>query len=135
MSSDSYLREINSIDAEIKRLNSVIKALRVQKRKAQDNLYFYMSRHKLESISDKNKSISIEKFAPPKPRVKSKPKKERKVEAIELFREAGIPNPEEFFEQLEATQKSVKNDNDEDGEVIKTKKKGGKNDYDDSLGF
>lgn len=136
MSAESYLREISSIDIELKRLSALSKSLREQKRRAQNNLHQYMVSHGLEKVGDGKNAITIKKCAPPQPRRKVKPKKERKADAIELFRDVGIPNPEEFYEQWESTQKSTQNPNDEeDGGAQRPKSKGKKDDFDDALGF
>ena len=136
MSADSYVREINSLDAEIKRLNAHVKRLREQKRQAQTNLHGYMVSHGLEKVGEGKNAITISKCAPPKPRRKPKPKKERVAEAIELFRDAGIPNPDEFYAQFEATQKSTPGESVDNTSPQKTKSKGkGKGGYDEMLGF
>lgn len=106
MSSESYVREINSLDTEIKRLNAIVKRLREQKRQAQTNLHSYMVSRGLEQVGEGKQAITIRKCAPPKPRPKTKPKKDRKAEAIELFRDAGIPDPNSFYEQFESIQKA-----------------------------
>lgn len=133
MSSDSYIREMNSLDAEIKRSNTRTKSLREQRQRAKTNLYNYMVRHKLEQVSYGDKIIKIEQCSPPKPRAKVKPKKLRTAEAIDLFRSAGIPDPEGFYTEFESTQKVKKEDSGEEGRP--SKKKGKKTDFDDILGF
>jgi hypothetical protein len=135
MSSDSYIREINSLDAEIKRSNDRTKALRTQRQNAKNNLYNYMVRHKLEQVTYGTTTLKIEQCAPPKPRSKVKPKKLRTAEAIELFRTVGIPNPEGFYSEFEATQKSKKSEEDDNENPRNSKKKSKKSDYDDILGF
>jgi len=130
MSAESYTNEIKSLDAEIKRLNDHIKRLRLQRKTANENLYKYMIRHNLQKIGDGKQAITLSKCAPPKPRTRVKPKRERHEQAIELFREVGIPDPEEFYLQFEATQKNVS------GEAKEQPiRKPTKNDVDFMLGF
>lgn len=104
---DPYIGEINSLDAEIKRITLHLKELREQKQKALDNLYNYMINHNLESVSNGSKTISIKTCRPKELKPKTKSKKKRKEDAIELFREVGIPNPIEFWNQFTITQKSI----------------------------
>lgn len=136
MSVDSYLREIHTLDIEIKRVNDRAKALRTQKQTAKTHLYNYMKRHNLQQVQDGTKVITINQCLPPKARAKAKPKKARVQEAIELFRMAGIPNPDSFYEEFEATQKAKRDADGQDtvnGEP--RKKRGKKDDFDDVLGF
>lgn len=132
MSAESYLKEIHSIDAEIKRLNAHIKILRDQKRRTQSNLHRYMTSHELEKVGEGKESITLAKCAPPKPRRKAKPKKNKRCDAIDLFREAGIPNPDEFYKQFESTQKSSQ---DVSEDSSRSSSKNQKGDIDDMLGF
>lgn len=139
MSSESYVREINNLDAELKRCNDRAKMLREKKQKVRLNLYNYMVRHNLTQVQNGDKVITIEQCKPPKPRTKVKPKKQRISEALELFRSVGIPNPEEFYSEFESTQK-IKNTEPESpagGDMFSPspKKKKGKSEYDDLLGF
>ena len=133
MSADSYLREIHTLDIEIKRSNDRAKSLRMQKQTAKTHLYNYMKRHNLQQVQDGTKVITINQCLPPKARAKAKPKKLRVQEAIDLFRMAGIPNPDSFYEEFEATQKAKRDSEGQDAEP--RKKKGKKDDFDDILGF
>lgn len=138
MSSESYVREINNLDAELKRCNDRAKMLREKKQKARLNLYNYMVRHNLTQVQNGDKVITIEQCKPPKPRNKVKPKKQRISEALELFRSVGIPNPEEFYSEFESTQKIKNTETIGDGDDMFSpypKKKKGKSEYDDLLGF
>lgn len=120
---DSCIREIKSIDEELKRLSIKSKMLRNQKKEKQKILYQYMLKHKLQEY----KGVKITKV---KPLPKRKTEKQKKAESIEMFRKAGIPNPEKFY--LEYKNK-MKNKTDEEKAQFITNR--AKNDYNPSLGF
>ena len=103
----SYISEIVSIDTEIRRLNSVIKQLREQKKVAQGHLHQIMESTGKEEMSFNGHKITKKQCAPPKPRAKAKPKGQRKNDALELFKNVGIPNPEQFYSEYQQTQKSA----------------------------
>lgn len=145
---EGYMFELNSIDIELKRINDHAKNLRLQRTTILNALYRYMSSNNLEKVSYGKREISLKQCAPKEKRGPTKPKKEKKREAIELFRNEGIPNPEKFYEVFESTQKPIARDtpernntnsnyNDDDifGPSSKTKKKGKNNAYDSQLGF
>ena len=98
MNDISYVKEINSLDEEIKRLTSRLKDLRSQRKICSEKLYAYMEKNNIESINQGK--IKLNKIKP-KDRKKTRPKKERTQETIKLLRDAGIPNPSAFFNQIE----------------------------------
>jgi hypothetical protein len=106
---DGYVSEINSITAEIKRLNVHIKKLREQKKEAEFHLYEYMVRNEI----DRYKNITI-KSVTPKPKIKRKTLKEKKRDAVRLFHEIGVPDPENFWDQFQSTQKAIPQKNEEE---------------------
>jgi len=120
MSSDGYVSEIESLNKEIKRLNARLKALREQRKKAQGHLYKYMEKNNMEKCG----SITI-KSVTPRQRKPRKPAKNKKADAINLFREIGVPDPIGFWAEFQATQSYASA-----AKQVKTN-----NDYDDSLGF
>lgn len=126
---DAYIREINSLDQEIKRLNARLKLLRTQKKDKQKLLYKYMIKNKLESYGGKTLS-SIR----PRDAVHRKTEKQKKQEAIILFREAGIDNPEEFYKEFKEKLKS-KPDEKIESFISTSSVKKEKNSYDPYLGF
>lgn len=130
-SQEQYMIEINNIDNELKRINEHAKHLRDQRTKTMNGLHQYMLSNNLEQVTYGKKTISIKKCEP-KCRTKSKPKKQKKADAIQLFREVGIPNPEQFYEELESSQKVQSTD---DNTPKPSKKKGKKNEVDPFLGF
>jgi hypothetical protein len=100
---ESYVHEINSLEPEIKRLNQRLKQLREQKKTAENHLYQYMVRHNLEKFEGK----TLKKLTP-KQKQTRKPLANKKADAIKLFRETGIPDPETFWLEFQQTQKLAK---------------------------
>ena len=131
MNEYSYLNEINSIDSELKRITAHTKILRTQKTKAMNGLHQYMVARNIEKVGN----ITIEKCAPKNSqRAKVKPKCERKELAINLFRQAGIPDPISFYNDFERTQKNTNQENnaanDDDFYLQPQKRKRGKKNQD-----
>lgn len=128
---DAYVREIDSLNAEIKRLNAHLKQLREQRKIVQGHLHGHMTRQDL----DKYQGHTIKSVTPrqAKPR---KTESRKKADAIELFRQVGITDPEEFFDEFRATQKYGEDEEHPPPpkEKQKSKKKSDK-EYDPFLGF
>ena len=130
---ESYAREINSLNTEIKRLNGKLKSLREQKKKAESNLYYRMQR----DGSQKIEGITI-KSVTPKERKKRKPISQKKADAINLFKEIGVTDPEDFWDEFQATQTYAEGEESlANGISKKTSKKNKKKDdeYDPFLGY
>lgn len=132
---DSYIREINSLDDEIKRLNSKLKALREQKRSKQDLLYKYMTKNHI----DKYGGITAKSIRP-RENFPRKPESEKKSDAITLFTQLGIENPEEVYKEFKLTQKYQKQEDSESSSQNVHKKSETKTtqsnvQYDPFLGF
>jgi len=138
---EAYVREIKSLNDEFKRSNDRLKSLREQRKFKQTLLYKYMVEHNLE----KYEGITINSIRPRDP-IKRKPEAIKRKDAIELFRQAGINNPEDFYAEFKITQKGVPPDDggeDEDDDVLhissgqsrSSKKKGKNESYDPFLGF
>lgn len=98
----SCLNEIQDIAKEIKRMNLYLKTLRIRKKSLEGELYKFMHRENISVLQ----GIKREKIKPEA--VKRKKKSEKKRDAIELFRNIGIDDPEEFYRQFEITQKAEK---------------------------
>lgn len=124
---ESYVREINSIDQELKRINAKAKKLRNQKKAKEKLLYQYMVRNKLDTYQG-IKLSSIQ------PKTKRKTEKQKRAESIELFRKAGIPNPEQFYEEYKKQMKAKEEEN-KLGVVKTVSTPKNKNGYDPFLGF
>ena len=108
---DAYVREIGSLDTELKRLSVRVKALRCQKKEKQVLLCIYMERNSLEKYGGLTlKSVTARQSRPRKPAAA------KKDDAMELFRDAGIDNPSEFWDNFKATQTYT------DGEDVPPKK-------------
>jgi hypothetical protein len=107
-SPDSCSREIKSLDAEISRLATQTKNLKQQKKRAEERLLDYLKRNHLESYSGYRKADLEKKFLVKK-YIKEKEKKEN---AFRLFRETGIPDPEDFWRRYKQTQKPKVTDED-----------------------
>ena len=129
---DAYIREINSLDQEIKRLNARLKILRNQKKDKQKLLYKYMIKNKLESYGGKT-IASIR----PRDTIHRKTEKQKKQEAIILLREAGIEDPESFYNEFKEKLKSKPDEKIESFISSSSTKPKSKNekDYDPFLGF
>lgn len=97
---EGYVRNLKSINESIKRHSDQLKTLREKKKAAEDRLYRYMSKNNL----DEYQGYKISKLTPKK-KIKRKPEKEKKQDAIDLFCQNGIQDPETFWEQLKSTQK------------------------------
>lgn len=98
---NSYVRQIESLNKEIKRLNSVVKKLRSQRSTIELHLYNTMEKNHIEEVG----KYKLEKLKP-KEKVKRKSKKQQKKEAISLFYEIGVPDPETIYEELERRKKN-----------------------------
>lgn len=125
---NAYVREIKSLNAEIKRLNTRLRKLRAQRKEKQTLLHGYMEKNNLQ----KYEGITIKSIRP-RSSIPRKPEIAKKNDAIDLFREVGIPNPEAFYAEFKTTQKYVSGEEPPPSEPKrKTKKKNG---YDPFLGF
>lgn len=127
---EAYVREIDSLTDEIKRLSLHLKQMREQKKVAQRHLYEYMARQNLEKFQ----GHTLKSVQPRKP-IPRKPKPAKKEDAIKLFRQAGIPDPEDFFKEFEATQKYTDSEEEQPKVVVTAPKKKKKQEYDPFLGF
>jgi hypothetical protein len=99
---DAYIRQIHELDAAIKRNIDHGRKLRQQREQVNLRLYNYMQRHHLEEYG----GIRI-KAVSPKTRMKRKSMKQKKKEAVELFTQIGIPDPDGFWLEFQSTQKNT----------------------------
>ena len=140
-SHEAYLHELGVIDIELKRINEHAKSLRLQRSRILGALYRYMMNNNLERIPYGNKGLTIKQCSPKTKKKTTKPKKEKRRDGIELLREAGIPDPIQFYEAFENTQKSantndVNNTNNRNDDIFGSNTKKKKiNAYDEQLGF
>lgn len=96
----SYINEIKSIDKELKRISVHTSNLRIRKKEIEQNLYNYMKDHNINELE----GVKITKLCSKK--IRKKPS-EKKRDALALFREVGIPNPDEFWDSFISTQKVI----------------------------
>lgn len=99
----AYAKEINGLNADIKKLKEQKKKLETEKKKVEGYLYQYMKSYGLEEVD----GIILKKVTP-KAKTITKKKKDKEQDAIDLCREVGIPNPDEFYHQFLSTQKGKK---------------------------
>lgn len=141
MTANSYLHEINIIDAELKRLNLITKNLRLQKKRQLVGLCHYMKSNNIEKVGEGKNAITLKKCENAtlqgQPRPKLKPKKIRKIDELNLLREVGIPDPINFYAQLEKTRtaKLVLDNNENCYNKTSNRGRSKKTSYDALLGF
>lgn len=106
---EAYIRQLKDLDSALKNYTLKMKQLRDQKKQVNSNLYNFMIKHNLEEYQ----GIKLQKITP-KEKVKRKKAKEKKEDALKLFYEIGIQNPESFWESLQKTQKPKTEEGEED---------------------
>jgi len=126
---DSYVGEIKRLDEEIKRINMRLSALREQRKEKRTLLYKHMEKNGMT----KHGGITINSIRP-REQTRRKPESEKKQDAIILFQEVGIENPEEFYNDFKATQKYNNGEDPPPKEKKKSKKKS-ELEYDPFLGY
>ena len=124
--SDGYVHEIKSLRKEIKRLNGSLKVLRDQKNLTEGRLYQYMKKNGIEKLD----GITINSIRPHSEQLPRKKKSEKKRDAVELFQQIGVSDPEGLWVEFQATQK-YQDQEDVPGKAQTTNGKG----YDPFLGF
>lgn len=99
----SYTAELRIVERELKLYNAKTRAARERKRKLTENLYKYMQRNGISKVE----GYTLDKVTPKQPREKPKPKKperEKKRDIVELYRQVGILNPEQLYEETKHLQ-------------------------------
>ena len=96
----TYVDQINNIESEMKRLRKRLKQLREFKIAPSKALHRYMVTNNLKIY----KWITIKKITPT-PKILRKPPSQKKKDALKFFREAGVGDPETFYQQYILTQK------------------------------
>jgi len=122
---NGYVHEILSLRKEIKRLNEHMKTLRDQKNLTEGRLYQYMNKNGIEKLD----GITINSIKPRSEHLPRKKKSEKKRDAVELFQQIGVSDPEGLWTEFQATQRYQDRE-----EVPQGKKTNGKG-YDPYLGF
>ena len=113
---DRYVKQLQDLDSTIKRLNKTISDARKKKKDTQKHLYAWMVKNNVDKLG----GYTVKKIAPKLHKAKRKPPKQKKEDALKLFNEIGITDPEAFWEEFEKTQKVIlpegeEGQNDEEG--------------------
>ena len=101
-SGEGYVRRLRSISEALDRTNKHARELRAQKNEAKVLLHSWMIARGLEEYEGYKINKLVSKKVP------RKPSKEKKEDAMRLFGEAGIADPEGFWEELQKTQKTTR---------------------------
>lgn len=109
---DSYVRQIAELDAALKRLNAQTKEIRRKKKEAETRLHAWMVKNNVEKYG----KVTIKKITP-RGASKRKPAKQKKADALSLFTQIGVNDPEKLWEEFQMTQKvyTPKTDDEEGG--------------------
>lgn len=99
MSGESYVNTIKSIDKELKRRREGIKKLNEEKKLNQRYLYQWMKSRGIDQLG----GITLKSIEPKEKVIRKKPS-EKKSEAIKLFHQIGVPDPQGFWEEFKKTQ-------------------------------
>ena len=124
---DGYIHEIKSLRKEIKRLNDHMRTLRDQKNITEGRLYQYMKKNGIEKLD----GITINSIRPRSEHLPRKKKSEKRRDAVELFQQIGVSDPEALWAEFQATQKYQGQEESSQSQVQKSNGKG----YDHYLGF
>nr|WNL49882.1 hypothetical protein MarFTMF_366 [Marseillevirus sp.] len=91
----SYIKQIESISGELKRLSSRSKELRERKKDLEVKLLDYMVKRSLEEFNGyKRKKLE------PRPRAPRLKKKEKDEIRLRMLEDVGLPDPRGFLEQM-----------------------------------
>ncbi len=115
----TYVRELRSIDQEMRRLRKQLKTLQTLKQAPTTALYNFLNSQMFlqhsrveggktlylirEEWTDNYEGIPIKKLLPRLPR-KIKSATAKKRDALTFFRQEGVPDPDAFFERFYSTQ-------------------------------
>jgi hypothetical protein len=97
---EADIRKLQSINDALKRNKEHGKKMRNEKRIVSERLYKTMKRHGFEEYG----GIKIKNIEP-KPKAVRKKLKHKKSDAVALFSQVGIPDPEGFWMEFQETQK------------------------------
>lgn len=106
MSGQNFSPQLRAIEQKLKIANSQVNTLRKEKKKLMTKLYQYMCDYNLEELDGYLKSkLEVRVMRRPKPPQKTDAQKRK--DAINLFRQIGIQDPKQFWQEFEQTQRSV----------------------------
>lgn len=106
---EANARRLKDLEETLARLNHKTADLRKKRAEAKERLYQSMLKNNVE----KCEGYTIKKIQP-KIRVKRKPAKAKKTDAIKLFADIGIEDPDSFYAEFEKTQKIVMEEENEE---------------------
>ena len=104
--SDGYITQLASINDTLKRLTSKVKDLKRQKKDIEERLRRWMEKNGYEECE----GYKLTKLQP-KPKAPRKKKADKKRDAIQLFADIGIDDPDELYEKLRETEKIKTSEN------------------------
>lgn len=105
----SYIYAINKINDELRRLNTRVKELKEYKKNQEEKLYLAMKALNIDNSGSYSKKILEKKYGGSDVPSTIKTRRTKKIkteEAIRLFRETGIPNPDSFLAEFKKTQRT-----------------------------
>ena len=101
MSIQSYIKELDSIKAEIKRNTDSNKILRARSKTVENEIKDYLEYKDQEGVRFKDKSFVLEHSIS----YKRKPKKDKEEETKRLLQSMGVTNTEHAYSELLSVQK------------------------------
>lgn len=98
MSGQKFTSELRKVEGELKHYNAKVNALRKSKTNLKLQLYNYMEKHNLQELE----GYTLTELKPKEKKMrKSKiSTTQKKQNAISLFKNVGIINPEKFYEEF-----------------------------------
>jgi hypothetical protein len=103
MSVQSYVKELDSIKAELKRNNDYVKGLRARAKVIENDIKDYLENTKQEGIKYKDQSFVIEHST----RHTRKGKKDKEEETIRLLKNMGVSDTGSAYTKIMAVQKGT----------------------------
>jgi hypothetical protein len=105
---DAYVRQLKDLSDALARLNSQTKDIREKQKQTKARFAEWMERKEIEEYQ----GYKLSKIKP-KPRIPIKPKERRKNDAIRLFSEIGVTDPQDLWDRYQQTQRyDIKDDQD-----------------------
>jgi hypothetical protein len=95
------IKSLESVAADIKKQNKYLKELREQRKRYELEIAEWMERHDYQEYE----GLKLSKLKPKK--IVRKKQKEKKDDAIKLFEDIGIIDPERLWHALQKTQKNT----------------------------
>ena len=100
MSGEVYVKKLADLSSALTRLNTQAKDVRKKQGETRAQLAQWMERNGLEDYQ----GYKLSKIKP-RPKIKRKPPKERKLDTLRIFSEIGVPDPDELWNRLQDVQK------------------------------